>query len=91
MLLTELPSPCRFNHISHHQGHHVSASWFTHIPATLHHSKQAPPSSATHSNSSYILQESPPHLCLFRKVFTLQPDTTSNLILLIPFSPSQSN
>lgn len=65
----------------------MSASWFTHIPATLHHSRQAPPSFASHSNSSYILQESPPHPCLFRKAFTLQPNNTSNLILLIPFSP----
>lgn len=65
----------------------MSASWFTHIPATLHHSRQAPPSSASHSNSSYILQESPPHPCLFRKAFTLQPNNTANLILLIPFSP----
>lgn len=65
----------------------MSASWFTRIPATLHHSRQAPPSSASHSNSSYILQESPPHPCLFRKAFTLQPNNTSNLILLIPFSP----
>lgn len=91
MLLREFPSPCRFNHVSHHQGHQrVSQLVYTHSCYTA--SLQTGSSKLCKSQQQllHFTGESSPPVPLQEGLHIaaqqhFKPDFTD------PFFPSQSN